>query len=107
VSFVKGALVIQWHELEDHAAEHRQSCDVQWTELRIVPNYYRQLGIDPTATDTEIKQAYRKLATLFHPDLQPSGSRATAEMRMKELNAAYCVLRSSQQRAIYDAQLTQ
>jgi DnaJ-class molecular chaperone len=97
--------VIQWHELGDHHADHRQSCDVQWTELRIVPNYYQQLGIDSTATETEIKLAYRKLATLFHPDRQPSDFRAAAETRMKELNAAYGVLRYSQRRAIYDAQL--
>ena len=103
----KGGLVIQWHELEDHPVEHRQSCDVQWTELRIVPNYYQQLGIDPTATETEIKRAYRKLATLFHPDHQSGSFRATAETRMREINAAYGVLRCSQRRAIYDAQLAQ
>jgi curved DNA-binding protein CbpA len=97
--------VIQWHELGDHRAEYNGSRDVQWTELRIVPNYYQQLGIDPTATETEIKRAFRKLATLFHPDRQPGSSRAAAETRMKELNAAYSVLRCSQRRAIYDAQL--
>jgi DnaJ-class molecular chaperone len=99
--------VIQWHELGDRHAEHKQPHDVQWTELRIVPNYYQQLAIDPTATETEIKRAYRKLATLFHPDRQPSSSRAAAEAQMKEINAAYGVLRCSQRRAIYDAQLAQ
>jgi DnaJ-class molecular chaperone len=99
--------LIQWHELGDHPAEHKRSCDMQWTELRITPNYYQQLGVDPTATETEIKRAYRKLATFFHPDRQPSSFRAAAETRMKELNAAYGVLRCSQQRAIYDARLSQ
>jgi curved DNA-binding protein CbpA len=97
--------VVQWHELGDYRAEYKGSRDVQWTELRIVPNYYQQLGIDPTATETEIKRAYWKLATLFHPDRQAGSSRAAAETLMKELNAAYTVLRCSQRRAIYDAQL--
>lgn len=99
--------MIQWHEIGDRHAEHKQPQGVQWTELRIMPNYYQQLAIDPTATETEIKRAYRKLATLFHPDRQPSSFRAAAEARMKEINAAYGVLRCSQRRAIYDAQLTQ
>jgi preprotein translocase subunit Sec63 len=101
----KGEFVIQWHELGDRHAAHTQSHDAQWTELRILPNYYQQLSIDPTATETEIKRAYRKLATLFHPDHQPGSFRAAAEARMKEINAAYGVLRCSRRRAIYDAQL--
>jgi DnaJ-class molecular chaperone len=98
--------VVQWHELGSDYAAHTRSCDVQWVELRLVPNYYQQLGIDPTATAMEIKLAYRKLATLFHPDRQPNSFRAATETRMKELNVAYGVLRCSQRRATYDAQLS-
>lgn len=48
---------------------------------------YKVLGIPTTATDDEVKQAYRRLAKRYHPDANP-GDKA-AEQRMKEINAAY------------------
>ena len=48
---------------------------------------YKVLGVPTTATDDEVKRAYRKLAKKYHPDANP-GDR-TAEQRMKEINAAY------------------
>ena len=53
-------------------------------------DYYATLGVAKTATDKEIKQAYRKLARKFHPDVNP-GDKA-AEARFKEINEAYEVL---------------
>jgi molecular chaperone DnaJ len=51
---------------------------------------YEVLGVPVSATDDEIKAAYRKLAKQFHPDL--NGGSAAAETKMKEINEAYTLL---------------
>lgn len=51
---------------------------------------YEVLGVPMSATDDQIKAAYRKLAKKYHPDL--NGGSATAETRMKEINEAYDIL---------------
>ena len=48
---------------------------------------YKVLGIPTTASDDEVKQAYRKLAKEYHPDANPGDP--VAEQKMKEINAAY------------------
>ena len=53
-------------------------------------DYYATLGVTKTATEKEIKQAFRKLARKHHPDVNP-GDKA-AEARFKEINEAYEVL---------------
>jgi molecular chaperone DnaJ len=63
-------------------------------------DYYEILGIARTATDVEIKKAYRKLAVQHHPDKNPGDH--TAEERFKEAAEAYSVLSDSQKRAAYD-----
>ncbi|MBR0156735.1 MAG: molecular chaperone DnaJ [Clostridia bacterium] len=63
-------------------------------------DYYEVLGIQKTASDDEIKQAYRKLAKKYHPDLNPNNKEA--EEKFKEANEAYEVLSDKDKRAKYD-----
>ncbi|MDL1971141.1 MAG: molecular chaperone DnaJ [Candidatus Desulfofervidaceae bacterium] len=63
-------------------------------------DYYEILGIPRTATQEEIKRAYRKLALKYHPDRNPGDKEA--EERFKEIAEAYDVLRDPEKRAIYD-----
>jgi curved DNA-binding protein len=63
-------------------------------------DYYAVLGVAKTASDKEIKQAFRKLARKYHPDVNP-GDKA-AEMRFKELNEANEVLSDPEKRKKYD-----
>ena len=99
--------MIQWRELGEAPDVERppQAEWVELVELRGTPNSYQHLGIRPTATADEIKRAYWKLAALLHPDHQSSERRPAAEARMKELNAAYALLRYPERRALYDAEL--
>ena len=63
-------------------------------------DYYQVLGVDKSASQSEIKKAYRKLAMKFHPDKNP-GDQA-AEDKFKEASAAYSVLGDEQKKAQYD-----
>jgi len=63
-------------------------------------DYYTVLGVDRSASEQDIKKAYRKLALKFHPDKNPGDNKA--EQRFKEINEAYEVLGDSDKRAKYD-----
>ena len=65
-----------------------------------MPNFYDVLGVPRTATDRDIRQAYRKLARQFHPDVNPGDK--TAEEKFKEINEAHGVLSDPDNRRKYD-----
>jgi curved DNA-binding protein len=62
-------------------------------------DYYKVMGVARDATEAQIKQAYRKLARKYHPDVSKEPD---AEARFKEVGEAYEVLRSPEKRAAYD-----
>ncbi|NIF04462.1 J domain-containing protein [Chryseobacterium sp. Tr-659] len=63
-------------------------------------DYYKILGVDKSATQDDIKKAYRKLARKLHPDLNPDDKEA--ERKFKELNEANEVLSNPENRSKYD-----
>ncbi|MBQ7256785.1 MAG: J domain-containing protein [Abditibacteriota bacterium] len=67
--------------------------------LMAVQNYYKVLGLDPKATNSEIKTSYHKLARLYHPDLH-KGNRY--HNMFIAINQAYSVLRDENSRKAYD-----
>jgi len=63
-------------------------------------DYYEVLGVPRTATEDDIKKAYRKLARKFHPDVNPGDT--TAEEQFKDIGEAYAVLSDPDKRKRYD-----
>ena len=62
-------------------------------------DYYEILGIDKSATEAELKSAFRKKAKAFHPDVNKDKG---AEAKFKEIGEAYSVLSDPSKRAKYD-----
>jgi curved DNA-binding protein len=63
-------------------------------------DYYKVLGVERSATEAEIKTAYRKLARKYHPDVNPNNKES--ERRFKEANEAYQVIGDAEKRKKYD-----
>jgi curved DNA-binding protein len=63
-------------------------------------DYYKALGVEKTASEADIKKAYKKLAFKYHPDKNPGD--AKAEERFKEISEAYAVLSDKNKRTQYD-----
>jgi DnaJ-class molecular chaperone len=65
--------------------------------------HYETLGLPKAAKPEQTKRAYRMLVKRFHPDLFTTGSEAQfeAELRIRQINAAYGVLSNPQKRSVY------
>ena len=61
--------------------------------------YYKTLGVEKTASEAEIKKAYRTLARKYHPDVSKE---ADASARMAEVNEAYAMLSDPEKRDTFD-----
>ncbi|MBQ8481274.1 MAG: J domain-containing protein [Alphaproteobacteria bacterium] len=64
------------------------------------PEYYKILGVEPSASMKDIKQAYHALAKKLHPDLNENDKKS--EEKLKKVNEAYAVLKDMAKRAEYD-----
>ncbi len=64
------------------------------------PDYYAILEVSSSATLEQIKRSYRRLARLYHPDL----NQQSEDVRIKQLNEAYNILSNATRRTMYDIQ---
>ncbi|KAK3900907.1 hypothetical protein C8A05DRAFT_35428 [Staphylotrichum tortipilum] len=100
------AAVREWKAIQELDPEDRTiPREVRKAELELKKSqrkdYYKILGIEKTAGDTDIKKAYRKLAIVHHPDKNPGD--ANAEARFKDISEAYETLSDPQKRERYDS----
>lgn len=73
--------------------------------MREREDYHRILGVDPEASEDEIREAYRSKGKQYHPDIfmnQPQWVRAEAEIMTRKLNEAYAALSDADRRSDYD-----
>lgn len=65
-------------------------------------DYYKILGVNKSATEAEIKKAFKTQARKYHPDMHPEAKKAEMTEKFKDINEAYAVLSDKQKRTIYD-----
>ena len=70
--------------------------------VRVNPDPYLVLGVSPTATQAEITHAYRTRLRAHHPDTRHAPSPQTADEHLRQVLAAYALLRDPARRADYD-----
>lgn len=96
----------EWKSIQELEPEDRTiPKEIRRAELELKKSlrkdYYKILGVEKTATETEIKKAYRKLAIVHHPDKNPGDTQA--EARFKDISEAYETLSDAQKRERYDS----
>src|SRR6267378_7383917 len=82
------------------ARPHGGSAAAGWPMAIEFKDYYKILGVERTASEEEIRKAFRKLARLYHPDV--ARDKKVAEEKFKEINEAYEVLGDPEKRKKYD-----
>jgi hypothetical protein len=85
---------------QDRAADAKHQSDFQQAK----DTYYGLLGLLPSATGQEIRQAYRELSKLYHPDTTKL-PQAEATVKFHHLNEAYATLSNPQRRSLYDQKI--
>ncbi len=73
-------------------------------EIRIANSYYAILGVYPSASPIQIRQAYRQLSKKYHPDTTCLSSEV-ATVKFQKLNEAYGVLSNPERRSLYDLKI--
>jgi len=91
--------------LDENNREYQQMLRKAQKELKMSQrkNYYKILGVDKQAGESEIKRAFKKQAMKCHPDKVAPEDREAAELTFKDLNEAHEVLKNPQTRQRYDA----
>lgn len=73
-------------------------------QTRLASSYYAVLHLHPSASASEIRQAYRELSKRYHPDTTTLPT-AEATAKFQQLNQAYAILSNSEQRSLYDLKI--
>ncbi len=73
-------------------------------QQRVATSYYGLLGVQPTASPQQIRQAYRDLSKLYHPDTTTLGAEL-ATIKFQKLNEAYATLSNAERRLAYDQKI--
>ena len=88
---------------DDHEANEGHGNASKLLKMSKRKDYYKILGIDKSASEQQIKKAYRKLALVHHPDKQPDPEKkSSAEKKFKEVADAYEVLMDPEKKARFD-----
>lgn len=116
----KADCYVKLDNFEDAVREYNVACEIkpEDSEIRrtlsktknllkqsLRKDYYKILGIDRSASEVEIKKAYRKLALVYHPDKQAGlteEEKENAEKKFKEVGEAYSVLTDSKKKHLFD-----